>query len=148
MVDKRGNVYVAGGWARESPVHVFSPQGDLLRTVGAAERNVYRGVAVDDRGNLFVANERDPCIEVFAASGRRLGAIKSGDLNCPLFLALSPGGNLYVIDGNRHAVKVFNSSRGDFRFSFPAPQGAWLNGLTFGPNGNLFIAGFISDPQP
>ncbi len=145
-VDRRGNVYVAGGWATKSPVHVFNPQGDLLRTVGAGDCHVYRGVAVDDRGNLFVANTPDHCIEVFDASGQRLGSMKGGDLYRPCDLALSPGGSLYVIDSDRQVVKVFNPSRGNFLFSFPAPQGAQLTNLTFGPNGNLFVAGFISNP--
>jgi hypothetical protein len=55
-------------------------------------------------------------------------------------LALGPHGRLYVTDGDGQAIKVFTSG-GTFLFSLPAPPGTELNGLTFGPNGNLFVAG-------
>lgn len=140
-VDKHGNVHVSGGGSWGGAVHVFSPQGDFLRTVGKAESAAYQGVAVDDGGNLFVSNSRDHCIEVYNVSGRRLGSIKGGGLNRPDRIALSPGSSLYIIDGDHRAVKVFSPTRGIFLFSFPAPQGAQLRNLTFGPNGNLFITG-------
>lgn len=150
-VDKHGNVYVAGGCSRESPIHVFSPQGELLQTVGAAEPWVYQGVAVDDGDNLYVANIHDCIVEVYDAEGYRFDSIGRGDLMRPYRLALSPQGRLYVLDGNpfgfgkypqfaTQAVKVFNP-HGALLFSFPAPPGARLTNLTFGPNGNLFVAG-------
>jgi DNA-binding CsgD family transcriptional regulator/sugar lactone lactonase YvrE len=138
--DRRGHVYVAGGWSEESPIHVFGPQGDLLRTVGAARSNVYQGVAVDDGGRLYVANFHEHVLEVYDARGHRRSSIGEGDLSRPWRLALGPHGRLYVTDGDGQAIKVFTSG-GTFLFSLPAPPGTELNGLTFGPNGNLFVAG-------
>jgi sugar lactone lactonase YvrE len=142
--DQRGNVYVAGGSSREQGVYVFNGHGDLLRTIGAvnAGNYIYDGVAVDERGNLFVGNNRDHVIEVYDASRRRLGIIKGGGLHHPRRLALSPNGNLYVIDEDRSLIKVFNPSRRAFLFSFPSPQSAQLSDLTFGPNGHLFVTAF------
>ncbi len=148
-MDRRGTVYVTGGSSREKAVYVFSPKGDLLRRAGAISgmggNYPYKGVAVDDRGNLYVTNSRDHCIEVYDAYDEqdgqcpRLGSIGDGNLRGPYGLALSPGGNLYVIDEDPSIVKVFNLTNRTFLFSFSTPPAVRLNNLTFGPNGNLFI---------
>ena len=145
-VDRRGNAYMAGGTSRGHRVHVFNPQGNLLRRVGATvEDGIYRGMAVDDEGNLFVANQHDHAVEIYAASGRRLGSIKGSSLHRPYRLALSPSGNLYVLPADSQNVKVFSPSHGVVLFSFSAPPNVHFNDLTFGPNGNLFVAGSMED---
>ncbi len=142
--DQRGNVYVAGGSSREQGVYVFNVQGAQLRAVGAVSAGdyIYDGVTVGERGNLFVGNVRAHAIEVYNARGHRLGVIKGSGLHHPQRLALSPNGNLYVMESEGQAVKVFHPTRGAFLFSFPAPQGARLSDLIFGPNGNLFVTAF------
>lgn len=139
-VDKRGNIYVIGGWSGEINVRVFSPRGKLLRKIGATPWGYgYGGAAIDSEENIYIANHPDHLIEVYDASGNRLNDITGGNLNRPHKLTLSPCGNLYVVEYERQNVKVFNSRDGTFLFSFPTLQDVWLRNLNFGPNGTLFV---------
>jgi sugar lactone lactonase YvrE len=140
-VDRRGHVYVAGGWQYSSPVHVFSPQGELLRTVGEAESNVYLGLAVDERGRLYVANCPAHLIDIYDPEGRPLGSLAGGGLHHPLWIALRPSGDLYVLNEDGQSIRAFDPASRAFLFSFPAPPGVQWTNLTFGPNGNLFVTG-------
>jgi DNA-binding beta-propeller fold protein YncE len=143
-VDKRGDVYVAGGWSGESAVHVFNSQGERLLEIGSVKGSpVYRDVAVDERGSVYVSNLRDKVIEIFSASGKHVGNF-GGNLNTPHKIALSPDGKLYVIESGTPTVKVFDPHRRTFLFSFSVSQALGLGYLTFAPNGNLFATGVVA----
>lgn len=144
-VDKRGDVYVAGGWSGESAVHIFDSQGERLRKIGLGKvkHYAYTDVAVDERGSVYVSNELNKVIEIFSASGKHVGNFGDGNLNHPYKIALSPEGKLYVTD-DRNTVKVFDPHRRTFLFSFSAPQALGLRHLTFAPNSNLFATGVVA----
>ncbi len=170
-VDSSGNIYIAGGYSRAPDlVHVFNPQGELILKLDVAfGSGLPRGLAVDSRDNLLVAkfgdhvievydtvqalkyaqkkdhhtDDGDPVSKTFDARRYLVRCIEGGGLQHPYRLAVSPKGPLYILERPCRAVKVFDLRRNKFLKPFFPPQEAQLNNLTFGPNGNLFVAAVL-----
>src|SRR5207244_2440750 len=69
------------------------------------------GVAVDDRGGVYVVDQLNSRIQHFAADGTALGAwggpgAGSGELRTPFGVAFA-GGRVYVADFGNDRVQVF-----------------------------------------
>jgi uncharacterized protein (TIGR03663 family) len=101
-----------------------------------------RGLAVDARGNLYVADSKNSRIQVFDANGRfvrSLGSAGSGDgqLKEPCGVAVDRDGSVVVADTWNHRIARFGA------------DGAWLGAFNdeergfFGPRSVLLSRDFL-----
>ncbi len=153
---------VAGGYN-----WVYSQDG-----VPAAGASIFLpfGIAVDARGNLFIADSSNNRIRrVDAATGLIStyagngiagssgdnGPATSANLNNPTSVALDPAGNLYLADSGNSAVRRVDAFRGTIstvagtiaQHGYSGDNGLATaaklngpNGIAFDANGNLYIA--------
>ncbi|MEU0936726.1 hypothetical protein [Embleya sp. NPDC005971] len=133
-VDGGGNVYIAefGGRVRK-----VDPSGVVTTVAGtgmagdggdggpatAASLNEPRGLAVDDAGNLYIADSKnhrirrvDPSGVVTTVAGTGTagyggdgGPATSARLSYPFGVALDRAGNLYIADSNNHRIRAVAS---------------------------------------
>ena len=144
--DRRGRLYIAAGWEHRSPVCVFEPDGSPVRTVEHGGNGFFSGVAVDDRGTLYVSNIRTPGIEVYDERGRRLASFGQDHLTRPGRLSLDNYGGLYVLDGlfgvhavPRQSLKRFDLARHTLLQTLEPPPDAYWTDFAVAPNGNLLL---------
>lgn len=122
--------------------------GGMSEAIGPAfgpDQNLY----VADRGSnsvLHYNGETGALLGTFVSSG-------SGGLSGPQGLVFGPDGHLYVSSSSTNQVMRFNGTTGA---PLPSPgntgavfaQGGglnWTDGLTFGPDGHLYVASAESD---
>ena len=105
-----------------------------------------RGLAVDGRGNLYVADTKNSRIQVFDPTGRFLRAFGhkgggNGELNEPCGLAVGSDGEVWVADTWNHRIVHF-SAEGQFRAAFGDPDKS-----LFGPRAVALSRGslYVSD---
>ena len=70
------------------------------------------GVAVDEKGNILVADSRNHRIQVFSSSGTFLTkfGIKGthpGEFDQPSGICISPEGTIIVVDSGNNCVQIF-----------------------------------------
>jgi DNA-binding beta-propeller fold protein YncE len=112
------------------------------------------GMAVGPDGNLYVADNTNNSVEKFdGTTGAFLSHFiptSASTLSQPSGLVFDPDGNLYVANygtGGFGFINRFNGTTGALIDQFVAPGSgpplgglAYPMGMTFGPNGNLFVA--------
>lgn len=124
-VDGKGTVYLVHGangvgkvikipFAGDTPLaeqafqfgNLGKGKGELMHTP--------KGIAVDSRGNIYVADTFNNRVQVFDAQGEwllmfHLKGTPYGELTGPTNLTLDKDGNLYVVDrGNARVLKIAN----------------------------------------
>lgn len=132
-VDRAGNLFVADTW--NGRIQVFDREGGFLRSWerfgsdateagGEARPALYgpRGVALDDAGNLIVADTGNKRLIVFSPTGAPLGTVGSSapvpelldeptaiarDANHTLLVADAWNGRILRLDSRHHAVAVW-----------------------------------------
>jgi uncharacterized protein (TIGR03663 family) len=144
-VDGQGNIYVADTGGHQ--IHVFSPDGQFLRSMGgfgSEPGRLYepRGVAVDGEGNVYVADTWNARVVKFDPEGRSLATWGSGDQDLgdgrratitdgtqagndaaplglfgPRGLALDGQGHLYIADTGNKRI-VVTDREGAFLYQF------------------------------
>jgi serine/threonine-protein kinase len=119
-VDSRGHIYVTPGVS--GGVSVFSASSgsgaypaDPISSFGTygGQHGQLRspgGIALDQQGDIYVADTGNNRIAVFAPSGRWLFAIGhkgkgTGDFDAPQGIAVDGRGNVYVADTNNNRVQ-------------------------------------------
>ncbi len=167
-VDHKGNVYVAD--AAINLIRKVSPDGYVTTLAGSgiagyfdgsaayAEFDNPQGLAVDDEGNVYVAdtyNNRirkiSPLGNVTTLAGSSMGyADGTGDtaqFNRPHGLAIDDSGNLYVADTYNHRIRkvtpggVVTTIAGG-QFGFPDDNGSTYGApyaITIDARGNLYV---------
>jgi len=159
VVGKDGNIYVVdSGNAR---VVKYNAQGELLTTWGTLTPNGQTpansgtfnepwGIALDQNGNVLVADTWNHRIQKFDQNGKFLnqwgiaGTAEDGldRLWGPRGLAVSKDGKIYVTDTGNKRVMVFTSD-GKPLFEFDKTGDASLDepvGIAIGPDGNVYVA--------
>ena len=96
-------------WNRVSAVTSWGSPGEL-----PGELNAPKGIALDQAGNLYVADNGNHRIQVFNSQGELLrswGAYGDGpgELNEPWGVAVAESGEVYVADTWNHRVQVFDA---------------------------------------
>ena len=119
------------------------------RGSGSGEFESPSGVAVDSRGNLYVADTGNHRVQKLSPQGRHLaswGGRGSGprQFESPMGIAVGPGNVVYVADSGNHRVQAFDAagrllrhwgSRGRKAGQFETPLG-----LAVDAAGNVYIA--------
>jgi DNA-binding beta-propeller fold protein YncE len=140
-------------------VLVFDFQGELLDVWETDGLSTASDVKAAPNGDVYVVNWSMEEVVVFSGGSFafRWGEMGSGPGqfgdDSPEAIAVGPDGTVYVLDRN------FDSNGDDFyRIQLFTPQGAYLdeflieepvfaaNAMSFGPDGNLYILGFIGGP--
>jgi streptogramin lyase len=176
VLNARGDLFIADH--ANNIVEEVTPGGELsivagtgkpgLPTPGPASKsalNAPSGLAVDSRGDLFIADSNNNMVEEVTPAGKlsvvagdgHAGAPTAGPatksaLNVPAGVAVSSKGDLFIADSTNNLVEevtpagklsvVVGDGHGGPPTAGPATKSA-LNGpsgLAFGPSGYLYIA--------
>lgn len=153
-VDDPGSTTAAPPPVKKAPsivpnyVSSFGSVEGLSGVLGLSELSGPTGVAIDSKGNLWVADNLNDRIEKFSPTGEpilELGSSGSspGELREPTSLAFDRAGDLWVTDTRNNRVEEF-SATGDFMKEvgtegsgtgqFRKPQG-----IAVAPNGHILV---------
>ena len=133
-VDRNGSVFVVNQ-GLSSPLHGFFVQKFTANEAfvrmwgtdgfGPGQFEAPAGAAVDQDGNLYVADRGNNRVQKFSADGRfvtQWGSIGDGNLRRPTGIALDAAGNLYVADTANRRVQKFDGT-GRFVGKWGVPVG-------------------------
>lgn len=86
------------------------------------EFNQPRGIALDQTGNIYVADKNNHRIQIFDQNGGFLDSFgnfgsNNGQFNNPRGIALDLTGNIYVVDTDNNRIQVFDNST-EFSYGF------------------------------
>ncbi len=157
-IDSKGRrIYVADSSRKGSynhVVHVFDIDGTYLKAIGGkgAEGGKFlfpTYLALDQKGNLYVADTLNARVQAFDPEGRYLKTFgERGDafgmFDKPKGVAVDSFGNLYVVDSAWSNVQIFNS-RGEVLLIFAGRghiPGALFNptGIAIDRNNRIYVA--------
>ena len=177
--DSRGNVYI--GDSGNDTVRKVAPNGVIATVAGNASRgysgdgaaatraqlNQPLGIALDDAGNLYVAECRGARVRKVSAAGIITtlagtgisgysgdgGPAGNAQLDCPHGVAADASGNVYIADTGNHSLRrvdangAISTVAGNGSQGFAGDGGPALNALLSAPtslavdaNGSLYIA--------
>jgi DNA-binding beta-propeller fold protein YncE len=137
-VDRRGFIYVAN--FREALWRI-APDG-TVETLSRALQGP-SGVAIDDDGNVLVANFFSHTISKLTPAGEVTMLVSRGPV-APVGLAIDEAGNLFVCNcGNDTIGKV--AADGTMSTVASGELFACPNGITFDDRGNLYVVNFNND---
>jgi DNA-binding beta-propeller fold protein YncE len=153
--DSDGKLYMTdvSGNRKDHRVLVFGNGQRPQRKIGS--RGMFwfpNGLAVDDEGDVYVADSNDGRLGIFTPGGRPVSSIQrgvgDGDLGLPRGVALG-GGKLYVVDTTAQTVKVYDlpgkvtevpSYVGSFGVEGIADgQFQYPNGIAIGGDGRIYV---------
>ena len=162
-----GSVYVSDTWNHRiqkftedgRPVKVWGQYGQPIQGSPETASSFWgpRGVAVDAKGHVLVADTGNKRIVVFDKDGNYITEFGSagfdpGQFDEPVGVAVSPNGTVYVADTWNQRVQGFTPSE-DGMFYYPTLQwdvNAWFGQsldnkpfIAVGPNEHVFI----TDPE-
>ena len=125
--DKDGNLYVTVFGDDQDVIRKLSPEGKLLGEWGGRGSEPGklarpRGMALSEKGELYVADSCNHRIQVYDLQGKLLrcwghNGSDPGQLNYPYDVALGPDNGVYVVEFGNHRVQRF-SPTGE-------PRGVW-----------------------
>lgn len=141
-------------WDRSRSAFVFERQWGL-----GGDRpgwfDLPQDVAVDDKGNVYVADFHNERVQQFDAQGKFIGMVASygpglGEVKYPRSLALDPQGDLYVFEqGNGGRIQKFDrAGKGSMLFSKKGADPRSFQGgadLTVAENGKVYVAEPLSN---
>ena len=135
--DSTGNLYV--GDPSLNRIRKFSSTGTDLGVFANTGLNQPAGMRFDSGGNLYVANLNGANVRKFSPTGVDLGIVASVPNESLRDVAFDQDGNGYVAGVG--AIWKFSPTGADLgQFSFIGPL---IEGIEFGPNGHLFVAGHL-----
>jgi sugar lactone lactonase YvrE len=112
-VDANAEAGIEGGLAEPAYASSFGSSG-----AGSGQFAHPAGVALDAKGNLWVADENNKRIEKFNAAGEYLSSVGSsgtgnGQFSRPTDIAVDAKGNLWATDASNNRIEEFNE-KGEF----------------------------------
>jgi DNA-binding beta-propeller fold protein YncE len=96
-----------------------------------------QSVAVDNLGNIYIADTGNNAIRKWTAATQTMSTLVSSGLNFPDGLAVDAAGNVYIGDSNNGKVKKWSA---DTQTVSILVNGVAASGLAVDPAGNVFIA--------
>ena len=156
----QGGEIIVGESGTTSRISILSSTGETLRSFGSqgliqGQFNRIRGVAVDDDGNIYVADEHNHRIQKFTPDGKFITAVgRKGreelQFNFPMGIAINPlNKKIYIADHNNDRIQILNpdltfyisfGSRGGGSGEFNQPSD-----VAFDSTGNVYIADYNND---
>lgn len=157
--DKVGNLYVSDVAKEPHRILVFDRDGTLTRTIGEpGEFDFPNGLAVDDDGNLFVADSNNGRVTVIDPTDRQVGMIPrgvaNGELGLPRGAALDEEGRLYVTDSTGQALRVYTVDEGTRRPKYAGAVGVegvgdgqfqYPNGVATDSRARVYVVDWAND---
>jgi hypothetical protein len=157
-MDTDGNnlLYVADS---SQGIRVFDTEGEPVRLIDDPDMIQPSDVKIGPDGNVYVAAWGSNQVFIYTPEGdlvTRIGEAGMGNGQfgqfSPQKLAVGPDGRIYVYDQNKddadqavYRIQIFTPN-GEWLHSFPlASEWDTPNGMNFGPDGNLYTVGFLSD---
>ena len=162
--DIGGNIYVAD--TENSTVRKITP-GGMVSTLagqaglsgavdgqgGAARFLSPQGIAVDDQGNVYVAEQVPQQIDSFNPSNflGSFAALGTGQFNSPVGMAVDSSGNVYVADTAYNRVDRFNPTNVAGTFTTFGSLGSGIgqfhnpNAVAIDSTGNVYVADSLND---
>ncbi|MCK5242318.1 SMP-30/gluconolactonase/LRE family protein [bacterium] len=160
-VDNAGNVYVAD--LHNHRIQKFDANGNFITKWGSetgesgaadGEFNQPSGVAVDNAGNVYVADQGNDRIQKFDENGDHLATWGSegsldGQFKDPFGIAVDNAGNIYVADVHNYRIQKFDASGnfitkwgsvGGLDGQFSQPLGVAVDNA-----GNVYVADKLND---
>ena len=150
-VNQRGEVVVA----ENGCMSVFSPNGKRLLTFGTegsgqGQFDRHRGVAVDNEGNILVADTYNHRIQKFTANGQFLSVIgmkgsRPFEFCYPMSIKFNAfNGKFYVVDNSNVRIQILNSDLSFYRTfgKEGGRKGQFFNPLDLAcdSTGNVYVA--------
>ena len=122
-VDKRGNVYAAGG--DENAILVFSPDGKFQRAWGKGVIESKHQLRIIG-GKAYVADTKQHQVYEFDLSGKLLrsfgtrgrAGLGPNEFNMPTDIAIGPDGDIFITDGYGNSRVVRLKPDGSFRLAW------------------------------
>jgi len=179
-VDSSGNAYVTV-WGLYR-VFKFNSNGEFITKWGPAGTGdaefkfpylsdwdeIARGIAVDENGNVYVADAGNHRIQKFASDGQFITKWGSygkdpGQFDFPSEIAVDKNGYVYVVDSNNDRIQKFTDGgqfvtmwgshgTGEGAFNFnddpqfrPHIKGPQGGGIAIDADGNVYVADTVND---
>lgn len=106
----------------KTPVQVYSPEGELVKSWGQGEIKGPHSLRFDGRGNVWIADFLNHVILKFTLDGQLLMTLgtsgKSGEdkshFNGPTDMAVTPAGDIFISDGYGNRRVVHFDAKGKF----------------------------------
>src|SRR5262249_6650893 len=150
--DSKGHVYVSDGLIVGGPdrIEEVSDRGAFFRPCGSkafgeGQLNEPQGLAIDSKGNVWVADRWNQRIDEFSETGTFISKIGgpsgsgAGQLIEPQGVAVDSSGNVWVADTGNSRVQEFTEKGG---FVSPVgPKGSGNGQLSEPGGGGLYRAG-------
>jgi sugar lactone lactonase YvrE len=140
--DKAGNLYVADVTPEKHRVVVMDPAGKLTLSFGSqgekeGQFSYPNGIAVDDKGRIFVTDSNNGRMQAFDEDGKFLFLIgrgmSKGDLAMPRGIAFDTKGRLLIVDTTRGSIQAYKVSDSGVADANGAP--VEFKGVFFGDSG-------------
>lgn len=97
----------------EDKIIVIGTSNNILRSFGIYGRgNEYlnnpKGIAIDNKGRLYIADSGNDCIKIFDLYGGYEKTIGANKLKSPSGVSIDRHNNIYVADTGNNSIKVFS----------------------------------------
>ena len=134
------HIKVEGEHIKGSPFSVtVKLPGTPIKTIGGLKQPW--GMAVNQRGEIIVAERYGHCVSIFSPTGEKLGSLGSGpgQFNEPRGVTVDDDGNILVADSSNHRIQKFISinknitsvgSYGSDRLEFNRPVSVSISPIT------------------
>jgi len=117
-IDNSGNVWAsnASGGAGGNSLSEFSSTGSFIasypngNSIGASGLDFPRGVAIDQSGNIWIANSESSELTEFIPGSNVFSAFDGGGLSFSSGIAVDTANDIWVANGGNSSISEFNSS--------------------------------------
>ena len=138
------NDNIAVSLCRMNRVTVYRPNGEFVKEFGSDRLNRPEGLAVNNKGQLFVVEWNGHRVSVYSENGEFQFSFGSkgsqpGEFHCPDQICIGQDGLVYVSDRCNHRVQVFQQD-GHFVRQFGKDVLTKPTGLALTKDGHIVVA--------
>ena len=157
--DRAGNFYVTDLPEGQHRLLVYDRSGRLTlaagtQGAGAGEFSFPNGVAVDDRGRIYVSDSNNGRVQILDPAGQVLEVVGRGGqgvLGIPRGVAVDEKRRLFIVDTASHAVEVWDVAGTPKRLYTVGGEGAghaqflYPNGIALDATGRVYVTDRLND---